>query len=66
MTWATLRDVQMATKIEFAKWLADGHLFVRCSSGRWTRVLGAPAKNAIHIRGRIYHMPDARTYLEKS
>ena len=57
MTWASLRALQLATRIEFTRELASAHCFVRVASGRWSRVLGSPPKEAIHVRGRVYRMP---------
>lgn len=58
MTWANLADLRRATRIEFTASLARRHCFVLCASGRWTRVLDAPPREAIHVRGRVYHMPE--------
>jgi len=58
MTWASLAAVLTATRCEFTKALADRHYFVRTSRGRWSRTLDAPPKDAIHVSGRIYRMPD--------
>jgi hypothetical protein len=57
MTWATLAAVRLATRLNFAAWLAARHTFVHLPSGRWSRVLGAPAPEARHVRGRVYHLP---------
>lgn len=57
MTWKSLSALMRATRCEFTKSLAAQHCFVRTTSNRWCRVLGAPPVNARHIRGRIYHMP---------
>lgn len=56
MTWLTLTSVMSATRIEFTPALAAQHCFVRLPSGKWCRVLGAPAANARWIKGRIYHL----------
>lgn len=57
MTWATLKAIQTATRIEFTAALAAQHCFVQVASGRWSRVLGAPSPEAVWVRGRIYRMP---------
>jgi hypothetical protein len=65
MMWPTLAAVQLATRLEFARELAQRHHFVRCVDGRWARTLDAPAPvtlydgvreaRAQHVRGRVWH-----------
>lgn len=59
MTWATLEAVRLATRCEFAAWLAARHHFVQCPSGRWTRTLGPPQApegfRMEHVNGRVWH-----------
>lgn len=67
MTWSTLAAVQLATRCEFTRELAQRHHFVRCISGRWMRTLGPPGGDEVcydgvhmaraqHVRGRVWHM----------
>lgn len=56
MTWPTLRAVQASLR-EFTPALRALHCFVRLPSGRWSRVLGVPAANAVHVRGRVWRLP---------
>ncbi len=60
MTWPTLKAIRDATRIEFTAALAARHNFVRLASGRWARVLGPPASDAVLIRARVYHLPARR------
>lgn len=55
MLWNSLADVQRATRIEFAAWLAAKHHFVKCPSGKWTRTLGAP-DGCRNIRARVWEI----------
>lgn len=54
MTYASLKQIQTVTKIEFTAALARLHHFVKLPSGRWTRTLGPPGEGCKHIRGRIW------------
>jgi hypothetical protein len=63
MTWATLRDVQQQTRIEFTAALASRHHFVQLPSRRWTRTLGVPGLlpeqhdlRLVHVRGKIWRI----------
>ncbi len=56
MIWPTLKAVR-SSLLEFSKasGFRDAHTLVRLRSGGWTRVLGGPGADCVHIHGKVWY-----------
>jgi len=55
MLWDSLADVRRYSRLESER-MEKRHYYVKLPSGKWTRTLDSPPKNAECVAGRVYKL----------